>query len=369
MSVNLLSLVLHTVMSGEYFIFHENICLKFVFFSSSSVDETFSCRSDVQCPFNFNCDIRRQECLVAECKLTDDIDSVYNEGSTCVFDEDCLFFVPRDVNYTHTWGCICNTKQSIQRDAERINNRNRVIRSVTETDCLSRQCKRCPSHPRVIFNATSEFNDLVEVFVENSIDLTSSTLNISIPPLALLLNSSDFAIEPPPTEYYWRRDTIIPNSVYDNSSDTLSTSFNSSTTHSTTTINATEIEHELTRSIADEDATTNINLNSPLVTPVYNNTDDDDNNTTTRDEIVSNRTVIRDEIILLDKNNSLTSVDDKNNTVTPVGIIIDNINSTVTRDEVMEENMNSTVTRDAEITTDETVITGNNTVLMSESTR
>lgn len=73
-----------------------------------------SCIQDIECPFNFNCDPNQGRCLVSDCELSDQIDHVLFEGTSCSIHEDCAFFVPFD--YTN-WKCVLGCTDSEASDS------------------------------------------------------------------------------------------------------------------------------------------------------------------------------------------------------------------------------------------------------------
>ena len=136
-------------------------------FAYQSVDK--NCTIDLECPFNFHCSLQETRCIVANCSLTDDLDLFVNEGRECVFDEDCLFYAPFDSN---SWGCVqkpCNQ---------------------TTSGC--RLCKRCPSEPRTVFNASESLSSESTAQPEE----TETSAAVTIPPLAVLLNSTFYILGP-----------------------------------------------------------------------------------------------------------------------------------------------------------------------------
>lgn len=127
-----------------------------------------SCDNDFDCPFNFQCDANSR-CIVSACQLSDDQDLFANEGTDCFFDEDCTFYAPHD---SSSWGCVQN--------------------NCSDNFFPCRQCKRCPSEPRTLFNASES------LWIERNetVVLNETGITLKIPPLSVLLNSSFYILGP-----------------------------------------------------------------------------------------------------------------------------------------------------------------------------
>lgn len=155
------------------------------------------CGSDFECPFNFHCDAS-DRCIVSSCELSDDQDLFSNEGMDCFFDEDCTFYAPHD---NSSWGCI--------------------QKSCNQSSC--RYCKRCPSEPRIAFNASENFwSHHNESLAPNHTETVSP-----IPPLHVLLNSSFYILGP--DDFPVRRPAEDDVTFSNATADPLSTAGNETT--------------------------------------------------------------------------------------------------------------------------------------------
>ncbi|RWS24112.1 hypothetical protein B4U80_04188 [Leptotrombidium deliense] len=82
------------------------------------------CFSDLDCSFNFHC--KSGQCKVANCDLSDSLDTVSREDDECIINEDCFFTIPED---HQNWVCVKDAACGVYRNCTK----------------GSRFCKRCPT--------------------------------------------------------------------------------------------------------------------------------------------------------------------------------------------------------------------------------
>ncbi|KAI1296738.1 hypothetical protein HDE_05141 [Halotydeus destructor] len=101
-----------------------------------------TCSNDLECPFNFNCNLTESRCTITSCDLSDEVDLILNEGQDCDIDEDCTFPVPAD---EIGWKCIavpcpsgnCVSRDKCKRCSKAPHSRIPVVSSTTEPSSSS----------------------------------------------------------------------------------------------------------------------------------------------------------------------------------------------------------------------------------------